>query len=198
MNKKIKMLIQKYDKDMKFENRFDELKDKLDLIPEADIKSEVFTIKRKVMPAYMMMIVLLMLITGIIGLQFGLNSSFVVGPNNLDAVELELMELVDVYDRESLESLIVDDHTRIQVYMGIENGNNVLIFRTKNSHADTEISISINSLSINLTDDIDMMFLVVTDIENISINIVTNHANGEQSEVNYLRDYSSYFNYLGR
>ena len=99
MNKKIKTLVQKYEKDMQFENRFDELKDKLDLIPDADIKSEVFTIKRKVMPAYMMMIVLLMLITGIIGLQFGLNTSYVTGPENIDIVDKELMKLADFYEK---------------------------------------------------------------------------------------------------
>lgn len=129
MNKKIKMLIQKYDKDMKFENRFDELKDKLDLIPKADIKSEVFTIKRKVMPAYMMMIVLLMLITGIIGLQFGLNSSFVVGPEQIDTVELELMKMADVYERESVYTEVINENMILYMYVGLNGTDKTVILR---------------------------------------------------------------------
>ncbi|MCV2232620.1 hypothetical protein N7548_07290 [Acholeplasma manati] len=131
MSKKIKALVQKYEKDMQFENRFDDLKHKLDLIPDAEVKSEVFTIKRKVMPAYVMMVVLLMLVTGIIGLQFGLNGDLNENQPSLNPVDIQLMEEFDIYNRESVKSIVINSNIIIYLYVGYKGVDKKLMVRVE-------------------------------------------------------------------
>lgn len=168
MSKKIKALVQKYEKDMQFENRFDDLKHKLDLIPDAEVKSEVFTIKRKVMPAYVMMVVLLMLVTGIIGLQFGLNSDFVEGPTTVDNVEFKLMELVDSYERESVSTVLLDEFARVHFYVGIKNNEPVIIAFLKITQPDIIVELSINNETFTLTN---LNQFIVINLVNFDISI---------------------------
>ncbi len=198
MSKKIKTLVQKYEKDMQFENRFDELKHKLDLIPDPETKSEVITIKRKLMPAYSMMMVLLMLVTGLIGLQFGLNTNYLTGPERVDLVEEHLMELLDVYERESIESIAIDEFTKVQVYIGIKDGINAIVFILFNKQPQTEVQITINSNSIILNSESVLDFLYITDFDNVEISIVANHQNNVIVTKSLVKDYSDFYEYFGQ
>lgn len=195
MNKKIKTLVQKYEKDMQFENRFDELKDKLDLIPDEDIKSEVFTIKRKVMPAYVMMIVLLMLVTGIIGLQFGLNSSFVIGPEKIDHVEEQLAELMDIYEREAVYTQVVSDDLIIHLYVGQTDLDKIIVIRLVSKIEN--VSIVGNANGGNLQQSNGTFYasaVVIENIVNLNIDFVSN--NIVIGEVNTTIDLTSYYLWL--
>ncbi len=198
MSKKIKTLVQKYEKDMQFENRFDELKNKLDLIPDADTKSGVFIIKRKVMPAYVMMIVLLMLVTGIIGLQFGLNSNYVETPENVDVIELKLMELTDVYERESVELILIDNNTQVFTYIGTKDGDFVVVFYMKAIVQQTITTIKIGNQSIVLDKDNPMDLLVIENIDNSQIEFKTTYQNGDFVDLLLNRDYTDEFSIFGQ
>lgn len=134
MNKKIKTLVQKYEKDMQFENRFDELKDKLDLIPDQNLNTDIIVIRKKLVPAYTMMIVLLMLVTGIIGLQFGLNSNYISGPERVDIVDNQLSSYMDIYEREAVQSVAINDEYFLVIYVGYKAETKRILIRliTKN------------------------------------------------------------------
>jgi hypothetical protein len=183
---------------MQFENRFDELKHKLDLIPDADIKSEVYTIKKKVMPAYAMMIVLLMLVTGIIGLQFGLNTNYVDTPENVDVIELELMNLTDAYERESVELIVIDHNTRVFTYVGTKNGNFVIVFYMKADVQQTMTEIKIGNQSIVLDRNKPMDLLVIENIENTIIEFKTTYQNSDFVDLLINRDYTYAFSIFGQ
>lgn len=197
MSKKIKTLVQKYEKDMQFENRFDELKHKLDLIPDPETKSEVITIKRKLMPAYSMMMVLLMLVTGLIGLQFGLNTNYLTGPERVDIVEEQLMELTDIYEREAIETVIIDSLTKINVYVGIKNNNYVLIFFARTAYQSTLVSVEINSNTAVLDNAMFMNYLLVDSLDSVTIIFNVSHQNSESSNLTITRDYSKFFELFG-
>ncbi|MCU0105650.1 hypothetical protein N7603_08260 [Acholeplasma vituli] len=196
MNKKIKTLVQKYEKDMQFENRFDELKDKLDLIPDQKSSDDVIVIKRKLIPAYSMILVLMMLITGIIGLQFGLNTNYLSGPEHVDYMENKLSDTADIYIRESIETIIIDKNTKVSIYIGIKDGMNILIFKSEFNVLYSNLFITVNSNTIELTDNTDVGLLNVDDISNVSMNYSVEHSTGESFSKSISRDYSAYFEWL--
>jgi hypothetical protein len=197
MSKKIKALVQKYEKDMQFENRFDELKHKLDLIPDAEVKTEVFTIKRKVMPAYAMMVVLLMLVTGIIGLQFGLNNDFVDGPTTVDSVEFRLMELVDIYDRETAAILFIEDVARINIYIGYLDNQEVIVLSGRSILSEDVIVINYNNTEYEITMANNYTLIHVIDVSNIELDIdITYHETVRVSD-SFQLNFTTNFQYLG-
>ncbi len=198
MSKKIKALVQKYEKDMQFENRFDDLKHKLDLIPDAEVKSEVFTIKRKVMPAYVMMIVLLMLVTGIIGLQFGLNSDFVEGPTTVDNIEFKLMELVDIYDRESASVLFIGDAARINIYVGYLNSEKVIIIYGRAYKDDDQFRITYENNEYSMYKGNN--YIVIPLIDESNVNLVIDITKDDIVKVSdsFHLDLSLNFTYFGQ
>lgn len=196
MSKKIKALVQKYEKDMQFENRFDDLKHKLDLIPDAEVKSEVFTIKRKVMPAYVMMVVLLMLVTGIIGLQFGLNSDFVEGPTTVDDIERNLMEMADIYEREAVAFIVLDEYAKVYIYIGQDEGQDVLIIYLRAFNPELTIQVDIEGNSILMSNDIKYQ-VVKIDSTILSIGFIVLSDNNDLYESDYNFDFQSHFDLLG-
>lgn len=197
MSKKIKALVQKYEKDMQFENRFDELKSKLDLIPDSEPSHDVYVIKRKVMPAYVMIIVLLMLVTGIIGLQFGLNTNYVTGPEQVDKVEELISDVSDIYERESVEAIIIDSNTKIQTYIGYKEGQHVLIFLPFYEISETKITISINFESIELSNNNKVDVLHISEPFTADLEITVSYGNDPGISINISRDYALFFNNLG-
>jgi len=197
MSKKIKALVQKYEKDMQFENRFDELKHKLDLIPDAEVKTEVFTIKRKVMPAYAMMVVLLMLVTGIIGLQFGLNKDFVDGPTTVDDIERNLMEMADIYEREAVAFIVLDEYAKIYVYVGQENGQDVLIFYLRSLYPDQVIQIEIQGSLFTMSNENKFeVFEIESKAATIGFTVLVNENKLYENDFDF--DFQPYFDLLGQ
>ena len=90
MNKKIRAVVKHYEKNMKFESKFEQLSHKLDLIKDdTPLKSDVIVIRRKLIPAYMMSILVMALVTGLIGLQIGLGN-LKVKTEYINPVEVEL------------------------------------------------------------------------------------------------------------
>ncbi|MDG0889478.1 hypothetical protein [Paracholeplasma manati] len=197
MSKKIKALVQKYEKDMQFENRFDDLRHKLDLIPDAEVKSEVFTIKRKVMPAYVMMIVLLMLVTGIIGLQFGLNGDFVEGPTTVDDIERNLMEMADIYEREAVAFIVLDQYAKVYLYIGQDEGQDVLIVYLRAFNPELTIQVDIEGSSILMSNDIKYQ-VVKIDSTILNIGFIVSSDNYNLYESDYNFDFQPYFDLLGQ
>lgn len=197
MSKKIKALVQKYEKDMQFENRFDELRNKLDLIPDAEVKSEVFTIKRKVMPAYVMMVVLLMLVTGIIGLQFGLNNDFVDGSTTVDSVEFRLMELVDIYDRETAAILFIEDVARINIYIGYLDNQEVIVLNGRSILSEDVIVINYNNTEYEITMANNYTLIHVIDVSNIELDIDITYHEAVRVSDSFQLNFTTNFQYLG-
>ena len=195
MNKKIKTLVQKYEKDMQFENRFDELKDKLDLIPDQNLNTDIIVIRKKLVPAYTMMIVLLMLVTGIIGLQFGLNSNYISGPERVDLVDEQLLDLFDVFIPESISTYAIDESLLISVYVGIQSGQTRLVIRIISKSPEVSISGTVNSKSIVISSNNFYYFSEVDeDVANLDFSIYK-----QDSQIGTLTkniDLSSYFNWL--
>ncbi len=198
MSKKIKALVQKYEKDMQFENRFDELKHKLDLIPDAEVKSEVFTIKRKVMPAYVMMVVLLMLVTGIIGLQFGLNSDFVEGPTTVDNVEFRLMELVDTYDREAASILFIEENARLNVYVGYLDNQKVIVLSGQSKLDDDIIIVNYDDTEYTITISSNYVVIQLVDESNIELDVDIYNTGTLRVTKNFVLNLTINFEYIGR
>ena len=175
MSKKIKALVQKYEKDMKFENRFDDLKHKLDLIPDVEAKSEVFVIKRKVMPAYVMIIVLLMLVTGLIGLQLGLNNDFVDQPEAIDTVEENLMNLLDIFERESVHTTIINKDLVAYIYIGIDDLDKKIVVRIESKIEGITVNGLIDGLEVTQTVNTNFVVgLAVNDTSVIQLDIYEN------------------------
>lgn len=198
MSKKIKALVQKYEKDMQFENRFDDLKHKLDLIPDAEVKSEVFTIKRKVMPAYVMMVVLLMLVTGIIGLQFGLNSDFVEGPTTVDNVEFRLMELVDTYDREAASILFIEENARLNVYVGYLDNQKVIVLSGQSKLDDDIIIVNYDDTEYTITISSNYVVIQLVDESNIELDVDIYNTGTLRVTKNFVLNLTINFEYIGR
>ncbi|GEM_PF-3259653 len=198
MSKKIKALVQKYEKDMQFENRFDDLKHKLDLIPDAEVKSEVFTIKRKVMPAYVMMVVLLMLVTGIIGLQFGLNSDFVEGPTTVDNVEFRLMELVDTYDREAASILFIEENARLNVYVGYLDNQKVIVLSGQSKLDDDIIIVNYDDTEYTITISSNYVVIQLVDESNIELDVDIYNTGTLRVTENFVLNLTINFEYIGR
>lgn len=196
MSKKIKTLVQKYEKDMQFENRFDELKHKLDLIPDAEIKSEVYTIKKKVMPAYAMMIVLLMLVTGIIGLQFGLNTDFVNGQENINPVDAQLMDIFDIYERESIHTVVLNNNMIAFIYIGLEGSEKKVVIRLDAKEQGITITGNINGQQIEVAKN---SYFIVGLVENDQVDIDIDFVKADNVVANLILqlDLTSYFDYLG-
>lgn len=195
MNKKIKTLVQKYEKDMQFENRFDELKDKLDLIPDQNLNTDIIVIRKKLVPAYTMMIVLLMLVTGIIGLQFGLNSNYISGPEELDTIEKNLSDHMDIYQREAITSYVIDDQLYLSLYIGYQDNKKkiviVLFSKTQSIVLDGTIDGNPLQMSSNrfvYTVNID------EDIVELDINAIFNES--LMGSINSTLDLSSYYEWL--
>ena len=153
MNKKIKTLVQKYEKDMQFENRFDELKDKLDLIPDQNLNTDIIVIRKKLVPAYTMMIVLLMLVTGIIGLQFGLNSGYITGPERVDLVEEKLAESFEKYIPEAINTYVINDSILLSLYVGNQLGQPKMLIRIISKSPEVSLVGTIDSNIIEKTDN---------------------------------------------
>lgn len=175
MSKKIKALVQKYEKDMQFENRFDELKSKLDLIPDSEPSHDVYVIKRKVMPAYVMIIVLLMLVTGIIGLQFGLNTNYVTGPEQVDKVEDQLSRIMDVYEREAIQTFIVNDNLIAYIYIGKTGFENQIVIRVKSKLEYIKIKGTVNGNDVIFTNSDFYVFSNISDYDTtIDLDFVIN------------------------
>ncbi len=197
MSKKIKTLVQKYEKDMQFENRFDELKHKLDLIPDAEIKSEVYTIKKKVMPAYAMMIVLLMLVTGIIGLQFGLNSSYIETPETVDSVESRLMELTDIYEREAVSTILLSDFARVHLYVGLLNNEEVIVAYLTIIQPNITASIDVENSTYTLSTANRFQLIVLNEMNaDLDFKVIFNQTiiHSENKQI----DFTAYFDLLGQ
>lgn len=196
MSKKIKTLVQKYEKDMQFENRFDELKHKLDLIPDAEIKSEVYTIKKKVMPAYAMMIVLLMLVTGIIGLQFGLNTDFVNGQENINPVDAQLMDIFDIYERESIHTVVLNNNMIAFIYIGLEGSEKKVVIRLDAKEQGITITGNINGQQIEVAKN---SYFIVGLVENDQVDVDIDFVKADNVVANLILqlDLTSYFDYLG-
>ena len=197
MSKKIKTLVQKYEKDMQFENRFDELKHKLDLIPDAEIKSEVYTIKKKVMPAYAMMIVLLMLVTGIIGLQFGLNSNFIETPETQDSVELKLMELTDTFEREAVSTVLLGDFARVHLYVGLLNNEEVIVAYLTIIQPNITASIDVENSTYTLSTANRFQLIVLNEMNaDLDFKVIFNQTiiHSENKQI----DFTAYFDLLGQ
>ncbi len=197
MSKKIKTLVQKYEKDMQFENRFDELKHKLDLIPDAEIKSEVYTIKKKVMPAYAMMLVLLMLITGIVGLQFGLNTSYVEIPEVQDLVELKLTEMTDLFEREAVEIVLIEDDARINIYIGIKDNKKVLIISGKSKFNADSILVKHDGQETTISKGSNYVLIEITDESNVVLEFQVINNNVLRNSANITLDLTLNYLYLG-
>lgn len=197
MSKKIKTLVQKYEKDMQFENRFDELKHKLDLIPDAEIKSEVYTIKKKVMPAYAMMIVLLMLVTGIIGLQFGLNSNYIDNPETQDSVELKLMELTDTFEREAVSTVLLGDFARVHLYVGLLNNEEVIVAYLTIIQPNITASIDVENSTYTLSTANRFQLIVLNEMNvDLDFKVIFNQTiiHSENKQI----DFTAYFDLLGQ
>lgn len=195
MNKKIKALVQKYEKDMQFENRFEDLKDKLDLIPDQNNTNEVYVIRKKLMPAYVMTIVLLMLVTGIIGLQLGLNSNYITGPERVDVVEEQLSAFMDIYQREAIEIIIVNNDIVLFVYAGIKGDSKTIIINIQSKTSSTSMSGVANNTEIVKLQSLNFYSVVITEnLVNFDIDLMKNSVIVE--EVNFQLDLSTYYAWL--
>lgn len=197
MNKKIKALVQKYEKDMQFENRFEDLKDKLDLIPDQNNTNEVYVIRKKLMPAYMMTIVLLMLVTGIIGLQLGLNSNYITGPDETDPVEQMLSQHADIFERESVESIYVNDKVRLLVYIGIKNNQKIILVHGFSTERNNVINLSIGGVTQQVSQGMNFLVFSISNDQEIELHAQILMNNVMINEVNYSLDLSLDFDYLG-
>ena len=136
MNKKIRAVVKHYEKNMKFESKFEQLSHKLDLIKDdTPLKSDVIVIRRKLIPAYMMSILVMALVTGLIGLQIGLGN-LKVKTEYINPVEVELQKHVDIYMKSSILFHAIDNDNAVYVYYGLSEGQEILIlnFNTEDSN----------------------------------------------------------------
>lgn len=195
MNKKIKTLVQKYEKDMQFENRFDELKDKLDLIPDQNLYTDIIVIRKKLVPAYTMMIVLLMLVTGIIGLQFGLNSGYISGPEHIDIVDNQLSSYMDIYEREAVQSVAINDEHFLIIYVGYKAETKRILIRllTKNPSVVLVGTVDGNEISSKLSQNF-YVSDVTNNITTFDIDLVVD--GDVLGSFNSTLDLSSYYEWL--
>lgn len=195
MNKKIKTLVQKYEKDMQFENRFDELKDKLDLIPDQNLYTDIIVIRKKLVPAYTMMIVLLMLVTGIIGLQFGLNSGYISGPEHIDIVDNQLSSYMDIYEREAVQSVAINDEYFLIIYVGYKAETKRILIRllTKNPSVVLVGTVDGNEISSKLSQNF-YVSDVTNNITTFDIDLVVD--GDVLGSFNSTLDLSSYYEWL--
>lgn len=126
MNKKVKSVLKDYEKNMKFNNQFSELKMKLNLID--DTKKDVIVIRRRLIPAYMMSVLVLALMTGLIGLQIGL-SNLKIKTEYINPVELELYKIVNVYSEHPVYTTAISSDSIVIIYYGLKDDKEYLIFR---------------------------------------------------------------------
>lgn len=131
MNKKIKKVVKNYEEKMKFESRFESLSQKLDLIPDnTPIKSDVIIIKRRMIPAYLMSVIVMALITGIIGLQIGL-SNLKLNTIYESALETELKKHLDIFSDYSIYTKAFDEETMLLVYYGSDKVSERLVINVE-------------------------------------------------------------------
>lgn len=195
MNKKIKALVQKYEKDMQFENRFEDLKEKLDLIPDQNNHNEVYVIRKKLMPAYVMTIVLLMLVTGIIGLQLGLNSNYITGPERVDLVESQLGTYMDIYQREAVETISINSEFTVFVYIGYHQQVKTILIRVLSKTPSILLTGTIDSSPIIQTSNPNFYVVSIQDANTVfDISVIRNNAT--IADINSTIDLTAHFNWL--
>ena len=195
MNKKIKTLVQKYEKDMQFENRFDELKDKLDLIPDQNLNTDIIVIRKKLVPAYTMMIVLLMLVTGIIGLQFGLNSNYISGPDRVDIVDNQLSTFMDLYEREAVQTISVNEQYSLIFYVGYESNVKKVLIRLASKTPNVVLIGEIDGNTITASTNPNY-YIVSINNTTVSINLDIVRNQNVLGSVDTVIDLSTYYDWL--
>lgn len=144
MNKKIRAVVKHYEKNMKFESKFEQLSHKLDLIKDdTPLKSDVIVIRRKLIPAYMMSILVMALVTGLIGLQIGLGN-LKIKTEYINPVKLELEKHVDIYMDSAIQTEVLDKDSMVFMYYGLKNNEDRIIIYLKTDEIVGNITLEHN------------------------------------------------------
>lgn len=145
MNKKIKNVVKNYEEKMKFQSKFESLSQKLDLIPDnTPIKSDVIVIKRRMIPAYLMSVIVMALISGVIGLQIGL-SNLKLNTEYINPIEIEVQKHVDEFLTHSISFIGIDHETAVSIFFGTRNNEEYLIVYSETAYVKGEIEINYES-----------------------------------------------------
>ena len=144
MNKKIRAVVKHYEKNMKFESKFEQLSHKLDLIKDdTPLKSDVIVIRRKLIPAYMMSVLVMALVTGLIGLQIGLGN-LKIKTEYINPVKLELEKHVDIYMDSAIQTEVLDKDSMVFMYYGLKNNEDRIIIYLKTDEIVGNITLEHN------------------------------------------------------
>ena len=198
MNKKIRAVVKHYEKNMKFESKFEQLSHKLDLIKDdTPLKSDVIVIRRKLIPAYMMSILVMALVTGLIGLQIGLGN-LKIKTEYINPVKLELEKHADIYLSNSVYSSVIGDQLIVNYYVGIKNDTKYLIINIVTNQNYGEFSVEYNNQSntLNIQEDEFWAILVIDDSDVYSLELSFKDQLGQTHYKNDVLELSEYFDYL--
>ncbi|MDY0347082.1 MAG: hypothetical protein RBQ70_05400 [Acholeplasma sp.] len=180
MNKKIRAVVKHYEKNMKFESKFEQLSHKLDLIKDdTPLKSDVIVIRRKLIPAYMMSVLVMALVTGLIGLQIGLGN-LKVKTEYINPVEVELQKRVDIYLTNSIYSSVIGNQVNLNYYIGLKNEERYLLINmdTIENYGDVNVIFAENSYDLVIHEELFWILIPIGSTDVIDLEIVyTDNAN---------------------
>jgi hypothetical protein len=198
MNKKIRAVVKHYEKNMKFESKFEQLSHKLDLIKDdTPLKSDVIVIRRKLIPAYMMSVLVMALVTGLIGLQIGLGN-LKIKTEYINPVKVELEKHVDHYLSQSIHSNLISDDLIINYYVGIRQSQKFLIvnLNTNQNYGTIILQYNQTQYTLNIQDDEFWAVILLEDEESYVLGInYTNQTNEVFISTENL-DLNGYFEYI--
>lgn len=183
---------------MKFESKFEQLSHKLDLIKDdTPLKSDVIVIRRKLIPAYMMSVLVMALVTGLIGLQIGLGN-LKIKTEYINPVKVELEKHVDHYLSQSIHSNLISDDLIINYYVGIRQSQKFLIvnLNTNQNYGTIILQYNQTQYTLNIQDDEFWAVILLEDEESYVLGInYTNQTNEVFISTENL-DLNGYFEYI--
>lgn len=198
MNKKIRAVVKHYEKNMKFESKFEQLSHKLDLIKDdTPLKSDVIVIRRKLIPAYMMTVLVMALVTGLIGLQIGLGN-LKVRTEYINPVRVELEKHVVHYLPMPVDTTILNGEVIVNYYVGTKNDLNYLIISPDTFESTGSIVFTYNNESYSYRFDEDQEWIVIElqDTNNVTIEIEYNDAFSTVIVESITMNLTGYFDYI--
>ena len=198
MNKKIRAVVKHYEKNMKFESKFEQLSHKLDLIKDdTPLKSDVIVIRRKLIPAYMMSVLVMALVTGLIGLQIGLGN-LKIKTEYINPVKVELEKHADIYLSNSVYSSVVGEQLVVNYYVGIKNDSQYLIINivTNQNYGEFTVDYGDQTNTLLIQED---EFWTIFELDNkgsYNLELAFSDQLGQTYYKNDVLELTDYFDYL--
>ena len=198
MNKKIRAVVKHYEKNMKFESKFEQLSHKLDLIKDdTPLKSDVIVIRRKLIPAYMMSVLVMALVTGLIGLQIGLGN-LKVKTEYINPVKVELEKHVSHYIPMSIGSTMLNGEIVINYYVGTKDNVKYLVISPTTVESTGSVSFIYNSNTFTYRFDQNQEWILIElgDTDNVVLDIVYNNGLSTVISKTETMQLTEYFDFI--